>query len=126
MRHSLFTTAGLALALVVAACGDSGDDTADGDDAVADGGSDAAAVDATITIDEFAFLDSPEVAVGETISIVNIDGAPHTWTSSDDVFDSGTIEADGGSFETSIDAPGTYSFFCSIHPAMTGTITVVE
>jgi len=50
--------------------------------------------------------------------------ANHTATASDGSFDTGTI-APGGSGSVTFNTPGTYSYFCAIHPDMTGTITVV-
>jgi plastocyanin len=38
-------------------------------------------------------------------------------------FDSGTL-AQGASFTFKATKPGTIAYFCSIHPSMTGTITV--
>ena len=61
--------------------------------------------------------------MGATVTAVNQDGVSHTWTSDDDVWDSGGL-ASGESFEFTFDEPGEFSYFCSIHPQMTGTITV--
>jgi plastocyanin len=81
---------------------------------------------ATVTlIDESYQPPSLEVAVGATVTWENIDGDDdHTVTSSDGVFNSGVLSA-GSDFEYSFDAPGTYPYFCAIHPEMEGTITVV-
>lgn len=58
----------------------------------------------------------------DTVAVVNNDGVPHTWTSVDDVFN---LSLDGGAQGTfTFDGPREYAFFCSIHPSMTGTITV--
>jgi plastocyanin len=78
-----------------------------------------------IVIDQFAFAGTMTVAPGQTVVVNNIDGAQHTLTSSDGLFDTGTLDATTGtgSFVAPTE-PGTYAFFCSIHPSMTGTITV--
>lgn len=77
---------------------------------------------ATITISGFSFGDPVTVGVGDTVAVVNNDGVPHTWTSEDDVFN---LSLSGGAQGTfTFDEPGEYPFFCSIHPSMTGTITV--
>jgi plastocyanin len=78
---------------------------------------------ATITIEDFDFGDPIAVAVGDAVTVINRDGAPHTWTADDGSFDSGTISG-GDSFEFVFDTAGEFGFRCAIHPSMTGTITV--
>jgi len=84
--------------------------------------SEAAAV--TVNIQNFAF-DPPEVtaAVGETIGWTNADSAPHTATTDDGRCDTGNI-AQNASAGLVFDAAGTYTYHCSVHPNMTGTITI--
>jgi plastocyanin len=84
--------------------------------------SEAAAV--TVNIQNFAF-DPPEVtaAVGETIGWTNADSAPHTATPDDGGCDTGNI-AQNASAGLVFDAAGTYTYHCSVHPNMTGTITI--
>jgi plastocyanin len=49
--------------------------------------------------------------------------APHTTTSVDGVWDSGTLS--GGTFAFTFDEPGTYAYHCDIHPTlMMGVVTV--
>lgn len=79
--------------------------------------------EAMITIEDFSFGAALTVGVGDPLIVVNEDGVPHTWTSDDDIFDSGTLGS-GDSFEYAFEEPGEYPFFCEIHPGMTGTITV--
>jgi plastocyanin len=77
---------------------------------------------ATITISGFSFGDPVTVQVGDTVAVVNNDGVPHTWTSEDDLFN---LSLSGGAQGTfTFEEPGEYAFFCTIHPSMTGTITV--
>jgi plastocyanin len=78
---------------------------------------------ATITIENFAFGGATSVPVGTTVIATNEDGVTHTWTSSDGVWESGGI-ASGESFEFTFEEAGEYSYFCTIHPTMEGTITV--
>jgi plastocyanin len=79
----------------------------------------------TIDIVDFAFSGgSITVEAGTTVTWVNQGAANHTATASDGSFDTGTI-APGGSGSVTFNTPGTYSYFCAIHPDMTGTITVV-
>ncbi len=85
---------------------------------------DTTAVNGTaITISDFAFGDPTSAVVGDEVTVTNTDGTSHTWTSRDEVFDSGSI-ASGSSFSFVFDTPGDYDFFCSIHPSMTGAISV--
>jgi plastocyanin len=83
-----------------------------------------AAQPATITIQGFAFQTSGTFRPGETVTVNNLDGAPHTVTANDGSFDTGTIGGNATGQFTLPTTPGTFSFFCAIHPAMTGTITV--
>jgi plastocyanin len=78
---------------------------------------------ATITIQNFSFVGSPTVAVGEAVEVVNEDGPNHTWTAEDGTFDSGTLSS-GDTFSFTFDEAGEYAFFCAIHPGMTGSLTV--
>lgn len=80
-------------------------------------------VGASITIENFSFGAPSTVGVGDPLLVVNEDGVPHTWTADDGGFDSGTIGS-GETFEYAFEEAGEYSFFCEIHPGMTGTITV--
>ena len=78
-----------------------------------------------------------EVEAGTTVSWRQRDTAPHTVTSGsveqgaagvtqqpDGLFDSGRL-TEGETFAHAFDEPGTYTFFCSLHPAtMRGEIRV--
>lgn len=63
------------------------------------------------------------IAVGDTITFTNQDGAPHTATAEDGSFTTATLRK-GKSETLSFDKAGTYAFFCKIHPGMKGTIVV--
>lgn len=79
---------------------------------------------ATITIVDFGF-DSPiTVAPGQTVTVVNGDGTSHTATADGGAFDTGTIAGGGTTTITAPTQPGTYSFFCAIHPSMRGELVV--
>src|SRR5215208_106034 len=78
----------------------------------------------TVSIEDFFF--SPAnmtVAPGTTVTWVNNGQAPHTSTADDGAWDSGTLQP-GESFSFTFDQAGTYTYHCSIHPDMTGAITV--
>jgi len=57
------------------------------------------------------------------VTVRNLDATAHTWTSRIGLFNSGNI-AGGAVFTHVFDTAGDYEFFCSIHPDMTGEITV--
>lgn len=78
---------------------------------------------AVITMANLAYSGAATVAVGQTVTVTNEDTVDHTWTAVDGEFDSGNI-AQGASFDHSFDEVGEYDYFCTIHPTMTGTITV--
>lgn len=108
------------LLLVGCSDSDSGSTTTGGETATT--GADSGA-EAEITIQGFAFSGTRSVPAGTTVAVTNQDGVTHTWTSVDEVWNSGGLSS-GDSFEFTFTDPGEYDYFCSIHPQMTGTITV--
>jgi plastocyanin len=78
---------------------------------------------ASITIANFDFSGAESVAVGTPVIVTNEDDVSHTWTSEDDVFDSGSL-SQGESFQYTFEDAGEYSFVCTIHPGMSGSISV--
>jgi plastocyanin len=65
------------------------------------------------------------VAKGTKVIWTNASDAPHTVTSdSGTALDSPTIARSGGKFSFTFTEPGTYTYHCTIHPYMTGTIVV--
>ena len=76
---------------------------------------------ATLTISGRAFS-AVTVQAKQPITVVNEDGFSHTVTDRDGAFD---VELAGGNSLTfTIDEPGTYSIYCTIHPDMAGTLVV--
>ncbi|MGP3921983.1 cupredoxin domain-containing protein [Streptomyces sp. 8N616] len=67
------------------------------------------------------------VKVGDTVLWTNYDDVPHTVTTTKgpEKFDSGTLDK-GESFSYTFTEPGTYEYYCSVHPDMTASVTVVE
>jgi plastocyanin len=63
------------------------------------------------------------VAVGTTVIWTNNDSTAHTSVSNTSAWDSGAINP-GGKFSTTFSTAGTFSYHCSIHPNMVGTVTV--
>lgn len=79
---------------------------------------------ASVKIDNFSFgPDAVTVPVGTTVTWTNRDDIPHTVVSSDGVFKSKALDTDD-QFSYTFTKPGTYPYFCSIHPKMTGRIIV--
>jgi amicyanin len=65
-----------------------------------------------------------KVRVGEQVVWKNSDGMPHTVTSSDGgPLDSGQLGM-GDTYSFSFTEPGTYEYYCTYHPSMTGTVIV--
>jgi len=84
----------------------------------------APAADAGVQIDQYAFLPQRiTVKPGTTVTWTNDDDAPHTIASSAKVFKSRPLDT-GDKFSFTFTTPGTYAYFCSVHPQMTGTIVV--
>jgi plastocyanin len=84
----------------------------------------AAAQAADVKIDNFSF--SPQtltVATGTTVTWTNRDDIPHTVVSTDGVFKSKVRDTDE-KFSYTFTKAGTYSYFCSVHPKMTGKVVV--
>jgi plastocyanin len=82
------------------------------------------AANAEVKIDNFSF--GPEtltVAVGTTVTWTNRDDIPHTVVSTDGVFKSKVRDTDE-KFSFTFAKAGTYSYYCSLHPKMTGKIVV--
>jgi plastocyanin len=78
----------------------------------------------TINIDDFVFIPATlTVAPGTTVEWFNVGNAPHTTTSDTGLWNSQT-PARSGRFTHQFNQPGTYTYKCTIHPQMTGTITV--
>ncbi len=78
-----------------------------------------------IRIDNFSFGPaSVTVPAGTEITWVNRDDIPHTVTSDDKTtFKSHPLDTDE-KFTFKFDKPGTYTYFCSIHPKMTAKVVV--
>jgi plastocyanin len=136
MRKSVFVLIAV-LALGLAAC--SSDDGGGEETGSATGGSTGAAggdcVDLTgegavftITISDFAFVpDCFTASAAQGITVVNEDSSDHTFTMAGTPIDAPI--AAGGTFNgepiTGVVEPGTYDLLCTIHPSMTGEVTVV-
>ena len=89
----------------------------------------ATAAASEVTVQGFAFKPaSVEVKVGTKLTWTNKDGTTHTTTSGtpgakDGKWDS-QLSASGGTFSFTFAQAGTFAYFCSIHPTITGTVIV--
>ena len=84
----------------------------------------AAPASMEVKIDNFSFGPGAlTVAVGTTVTWTNRDDIPHTVVSTDGVFKSKVLDTDE-KFSYTFSKAGTYAYFCSIHPKMTGKVVV--
>jgi plastocyanin len=139
----LFAAALVALSLGLAACGDSGSDSTTDAETTPPASEETtteetestesepapsgeAAKAEKVDIVEFTYQPDPVVVqAGGKVTWQNQDAAPHTATADDESWDTGTIEKGKIGSET-FKEPGTFAYFCEIHPDMRGTVEVVE
>jgi plastocyanin len=84
------------------------------------------AQDVQINIKEFMY--SPKdlsVAVGTKVTWVNDDQVPHTIVETHKVFHSAALDTQDN-FSYTFLAPGTYEYFCTLHPQMIGKVVVTQ
>jgi len=78
----------------------------------------------TVKIDNFSFgPQTVTVPVGATVTWMNRDDIPHTAVSTDGVFKSKVMDTDE-KFSYTFTKAGTYAYYCTIHPKMTGQVVV--
>jgi plastocyanin len=137
----LLTAALVALSLGLAACGSGGSDSSSTEAETAPAGQESGTAEATesenapsgeasksekVQIVEFTYEPDPVVVqAGGKVIWQNEDTAPHTATADDGSFDTGTIDK-GKIGSATFKEPGTFTYFCEIHPTMHGTVEVVE
>ena len=80
-----------------------------------------------VHVNIFNYKFDPEtvtVPVGTTVTWTNKDEIPHTVASSDKSFQgSGGLDTDD-SYSYTFTKPGTYSYYCTLHPFMKGKVVV--
>jgi len=77
-----------------------------------------------VRVDNFTFRpDTLTVPVNSTVTWVNKDDLPHTIASNDGLFKSKALDTED-KYSYTFRKPGTYAYFCSIHPKMVGKIVV--
>jgi len=82
------------------------------------------AANAAVKIDNFVF--GPQtltVPVGATVTWTNVDDIPHTSVSTEGVFKSKVLDTDE-KFSYTFTKAGSYPYYCTIHPKMTGKVVV--
>ena len=109
---------------------EAGDESASDDSTASGGNAPAPSGDAVrsakVEIVDFAYDPDPvTIEEGGKVIWQNEDTAPHTATADDGSFDTGTIEK-GKLGSATFKEPGTFTYFCEIHPTMHGTVEVVE
>jgi plastocyanin len=139
-KKALLLPALVLVALTLASCGGGGDSTSESEAAAttpnpAAESSPAETMPAEgekleraekVEIVDFAYDPEPvRIQTGGKVIWQNMDSAPHTATADDGSFDTGTIEQGKIKSET-FKEPGTYTYFCEIHPTMHGTVEVVD
>lgn len=129
MRRRTWIIVGLVVAaMTLAACSGSSDDgggttVASGTQTTISAGPDSSGTN--VSIENFSFGPGDVVVgVGETVTWSNDSGGTaHTTTSDDGIWDSGSLSADT-TFTHTFAETGAFTYFCSIHPTMTATVTV--
>ena len=82
------------------------------------------AANADVKIDNFSFgPQTVTVPVGTTVTWTNRDDIPHTVVSTDGLFNSKVRDTDE-KFSYTFAKAGTYPYYCSVHPKMTGKVVV--
>ncbi len=77
-----------------------------------------------VIIDNFSFAPAAaSVPVGATVTWTNKDDVPHNIVSTAQGFRSPALDTDG-QFSHTFEQPGTFAYYCSLHPKMTGHIVV--
>ncbi len=84
----------------------------------------AQAAQSSVTIQNFAFSPTPlTVNVGDTVTWTNKDTAPHNAVADNGGFKTADMQQ-GQSASITVTTPGTYTYICTIHPRMMGTLIV--
>jgi plastocyanin len=80
---------------------------------------------ATVHIKDFKYAPPTlTVHVGDRVTFVNDDDEAHTVTATDKSFDSEGLDS-AGTWQHVFAKPGTYRYFCELHPYMKATIVVL-
>jgi plastocyanin len=77
-----------------------------------------------ITIENFDFGQPRTVSAGADVQVSNADAEAHTMTARNGAFDTGSVDEGTSVSFKAPSVPGTYEFYCDIHPSMTGQLVV--
>jgi len=81
----------------------------------------------TVTIDNFSFTPATlTVKAGTTVTWTNQDDIPHGIGSANNAFPKSKALDTDDSYSFTFTTPGTYQFFCYLHPKMVGSIVVEQ
>lgn len=84
----------------------------------------ANAADHVVNIKGFAFEPAIlTIAAGDSVTFINQDNAPHTATDKAGAFDTGRL-SNGQQSTLTFGGPGSFDYFCAVHPNMTAQIVV--
>ena len=78
---------------------------------------------AQITIEGEKFPSTVTVAPGAQVTVINKDSAAHSVTSNAGLFDA-DVKGNGQTTFTAPAQPGSYPYYCEIHPSMHGVLVV--
>jgi len=77
-----------------------------------------------VMIENFSFAPATlTVKAGTKVTWINHDDVPHTVDENDKRFRSGTMDTDD-QYSYTFSSPGTFSYFCALHPKMIGQVIV--
>ena len=81
----------------------------------------------TVTIDNFFFTPAAlTVKAGTTVTWTNKDDIPHGIGSANNAFKKSQALDTDDSYSFTFATPGTYQYFCYLHPKMVGSIVVEQ
>jgi len=87
-------------------------------------GADDTPVKTAVSIDNFNFAPNTiTIAAGTTVVWTNHDDVPHNVTNPEKAFKSPTLDT-GEKWEYTFKNAGTFNYYCTIHPKMTGKVVV--
>jgi plastocyanin len=112
----------LLLALFAAACG-----SGDGGGGAEEGASSEACPSGSVEIKMIDIKFDPQDAtagVGQEVCWINEDTVDHNAVAESGADFKSELYGKGETFTTSVDTPGTVEYVCTIHPGMTGTLTI--
>ena len=119
---AIFSVFAILSMITAAACGGGGNSSAATSQLTSS--TSTAASGTSVSIVNFAFSPATlNVALGTTVIWTNNDSTTHTVTSDTGVFNSGGM-GQNATFSYTFNTAGTYTYYCSVHTYMKGTVVV--